>query len=196
MDAQHRRASRQFPIRSGPCRLAIATLLLFTPLLVSSASAKEPFKVEWAEERLSVIAERIPLSQILREVASQTGMEVRGFEGLEEKVSVRFSDLSLREGLQKLLAHVNYFLVEKKSPQGGTRPALALVFGRRAAPLAEVIPSEEGTKLRGEPGAKVVILGEEKTEPEGEPGAEVVILGEEETQPEGEPAAEVVIPSE
>jgi hypothetical protein len=106
-----------------------------------------PLTVEYKEGNLGVAAEKVPLAQVLQEVARQTGIEVQGLERLQEEVSVGFSGLPLSEGLQKLLTPVNYLILEQASSQGGTRPAQVLVFGRRAAPPTQAIPSEEGGNM-------------------------------------------------
>jgi hypothetical protein len=97
-----------------------------------------------------VSAERTPLAHILQEIARQTGMEIRGLEGLQEPVSVHFSGLSLNEGLQKL--QVNSFIVWETLPQRGTRPVLTLVFRRRTPSPPESLPKKVETQPRGEPG--------------------------------------------
>ena len=125
--------------------IAVGVYLVSPPAPEAQNVTQHPVgvgQVEWEEGRLSVVAEMTPLSEILREVSRRTGLEVRGLEGLQEKVSARFSGLSLREGLEKLLARVNYVLLEEISPQGRRQPALAWVFGRQATRLPEVIPSE------------------------------------------------------
>lgn len=124
-------------------------LLLCTCFLISAAWAQAPLQVEWKEGRLSVSAEKVPLAQILQEVARQTGMEIRGLEGLQEPVSVRFARLPLHEGLQKL--PVNYLMVWETVPQREPRPVLALVFGRNVPSPPEILPhkalpSAEGTE--------------------------------------------------
>jgi len=105
-------------------------------------------RVEWQGDLLTVEAQQAPLTLILREVADKTGLEVRGVEGLQEEVSLRFAGVPLPEGLRRLLARVNYFLAEKPAPQGGTRPALLLVFGRREPP-PPVLAGEQGGGSRG-----------------------------------------------
>ncbi len=131
---------KRFVVRSLPGRSVMsAAVFLF---LATFAWAQQALKVEWKEGRLSVTAEVTPLSQVLQEVARQTGLEARGLERLQEKVSLRFSNLPFREGLQKLLASVNYVILEKKSSAGDTRPVLVLASGQRTTP-----PS-------GEPGEK------------------------------------------
>ena len=104
-------------------------LLTFALVVIPSASSQPPVKVdqpavkvEWRQGHLSVTAENVPLSEILRAVVSKTGIEVVELEALEEEVSVQVSDLTLHEGLQKLLARVNYVLVERASPKRGRGP--------------------------------------------------------------------------
>ena len=147
MCVQSKQTSKRFPIRSVPGKRLIFAVLSCLLFLASFGSAQEPLKVEWMEGRLSVTAEETPLAQVLQEVARQTGLEARGLERLQEKVSVRFSSLSLREGLQKLLAYVNYVILEKKSFQGDTQPVLVLASGRRTAPST----GERGEKPEEDP---------------------------------------------
>lgn len=134
-------------IRSLPGRSGISAIVFCPLFLVTVAWAQEALQVEWKEGRLSVTAEETPLSQVLQEVARQTGLEARGLERLEEKVSVRFASLPLREGLQKLLASVNYVILEKKSSQGDTRPVLVLASGRHT----NVSLSRQGENPEEEP---------------------------------------------
>ena len=147
MCVQSKQTSKRFPIRSVPGKRLIVAVLSCLLFLASFGSAQEPLKVEWMEGRLSVTAEETPLAQVLQEVARQTGLEARGLERLQEKVSVRFSSLSLREGLQKLLAYVNYVILEKKSFQGDTQPVLVLASGRRTTPST----GERGEKPEEDP---------------------------------------------
>ncbi len=147
MCVQSKQTSKRFPIRSVPGKRLIFAVLSCLLFLASFGSAQEPLKVEWMEGRLSVTAEETPLAQVLQEVARQTGLEARGLERLQEKVSVRFSGLPLREGLQKLLAHVNYVILEKKSFRGDTRPVLVLASGGRTAPSS----GQQGESQEEEP---------------------------------------------
>src|SRR2546427_5052010 len=130
----------------GLNRVTIATVLFVALLIASPALAQKSLEVEWKAGRLSVRAENTALSEILREVARQTGLEVRGHEGLQEEVSVRFADLPLDEGLQKLLDRVNSLVIGEPSPQGKPRPVLGVVFERRTA-----LPRAEEEKLKEEP---------------------------------------------
>ena len=147
MCVQSKQTSKRFPIRSVPGKRLIFAVLSCLLFLASFGSAQESLKVEWMEGRLSVTAEETPLAQVLQEVARQTGLEARGLERLQEKVSVRFSSHSLREGLQKLLAYVNYVILEKKSFQGDAQPVLVLASGRRTTPST----GERGEKPEEDP---------------------------------------------
>jgi hypothetical protein len=117
----------------------VAAVILLTVCAVSSASAKPPagsdsapprFKVIWKESRLSVTAERASLSQVLAEIAKQTGLEIRGGQALKREVSASFSRVSLREGLHELLGTMmNYALLEKdRSEERGLVTPFALVL--------------------------------------------------------------------
>jgi hypothetical protein len=106
--------------------------------------------VEWKGERLSVVAERTPLSHVLQEVAKQTGIEFRGLEVLQENVSLNFERLPLLEGLRRLLAPANYVIIEKRSSQGAVLPAQAVIMGRVTPLTSETAPSEEAEQIENE----------------------------------------------
>lgn len=176
---------------SRPYRWLFLLLLCSALFLTPFAWAGTSLKVEWKEGHLSVIAEETPLSEILREVARQTGMEIRGLEVLQERVSVNFAGLSLREGLQKL--NVDSIVVWARLPEGGTRPVRALVLRQGGRPPLTAIPSNDRAQPVGEVAAGEVRPSEESTQPEVEPVTEVLILSDEEVHRESELAADAVI---
>jgi hypothetical protein len=90
-------------------------LLSYSPVFIALADAQARLMVEWKGGRLSVSAERAPLAQVLREVARRTGVEIQGIDGLQESVSVRFSDLPLRVGLEKLIPEAGSNLLTRLS---------------------------------------------------------------------------------
>ena len=124
-------------------------LLLPALFLAASAWPQAHLTVEWKDGHLSVHAEKVPLSQVLQEIASQTGVEVQRLEGLDEEVSLHFSALSLRAGLQQLLAQWNYLLCERPMFREGTQPILVIVAGRRATAPTEIAAGEGGTPPAG-----------------------------------------------
>ncbi len=101
-------------------------------------------RVEWKGAHLSVIAERVPLSQILREVTRQTGMKVEGLQELHEPISVHFSGALLEEGLHNLLTDVDYAIRgDVSSPEAAQRAQL-MVFGHRSSARGEVQAAAQG----------------------------------------------------
>lgn len=130
--------------RATDSRVVLA--LLIVAVLVPAPAAAEPaLAVEWTQGRLSVTAEEAPLANALREVARQTGLQVNGAEALSDTVTVRFSGLSLSEGLRRLLARVDHVLVEETSAHGEARPILALFVGRPFA--GNSLPRPEGDEM-------------------------------------------------
>lgn len=102
-----------------------ATLICLALLGTAPATAGAPVTVDWADDRLSVTAELVALSAVLREVAHRTGLEIRGTEQLEEKVTVRLAAMPLAEGLRRLLAHLSYAAVEETGERGTRLTRLA-----------------------------------------------------------------------
>ena len=149
-------------VRTG-WRWAIACVLL---LFVSGTFAQAPLVVEWNAGRLSVSADHTPLAQVLREVASRTGIEVHGLDRLRERVSVRFANLPLREGLDKILAHQDYAMLGDVSAQGGDQSATLVVLGQPAA------AHREGTWPEGQAAEQVAPSSAEGMASESEPMAE------------------------
>lgn len=131
----------------------VLSLLFFTATLLSSAAVCGALEVRYQAGLLSVTAHNVALSQVLEEVAYKTGMEIRVLDAGQQKVSVRFSGLPVREGLQKLLAYLNYILLEKKVAKGEMRPALVLVLGQAVYPPSEKslnkVTSKNGRSPKG-----------------------------------------------
>lgn len=124
-------------LRCTPLR---ARLLFVCSFWTSLAFANSPIAVEWQAQRLSVQASKAPLLQVLREVSSQTGIEFRGAEPLQEKVSIAFSRQPLNDAIRTLLAKMNYAIVEEKFANGEPRPVRILILGRPNPADFEPVP--------------------------------------------------------
>jgi len=83
-------------------------------------------KVSWSHERLSVTAERTPLSEVVDRVAGKIGIEVRGIESLRGEATVHFSEIPLRVALGRLLGKTSYALIE--NPPDAARARFVLVI--------------------------------------------------------------------
>jgi hypothetical protein len=125
---------------------AIYPLLTFALIVVASASSQRDAKVdqraakvEWRQGQLSVTAEKVPLSEVIKAVASKAGIEVVELEEFRQEISVQFSDVPLHDGLQRLLADLNYVLIESASAQEQQPPALTVILGGRVRSFSQKI---------------------------------------------------------
>jgi len=110
---------------------AVLTLAL---LGASAGGAESAIKVDWNKGRLSVSAENAELSQVLREVAHQTGIRIRGSQDVQQRVSMHLSDVSLEKGLKALLDGVDYAVLGDISSPEKARLAQVVVFAWRTPP--------------------------------------------------------------
>ena len=151
----------------------------------SPIRAESPVKVDWNKGRLSVAAENAELSQILREVARQTGIEIRGSQDIGQRVSVHFSDVSLEKGLKALLDGVDYAVLGDISSPEKTRAAHVVVFGLLASDANRNSLSNATTGVSVSPASTLhrrrsakqrAAVGEEKPGSEGgEPSQEELV---------------------
>lgn len=146
---------------------------LFLVFFLSAYGLPQPsIKVHWKESErlLSVMANHASRSDVLREIARQTGIELEGENSLHGQVSIDFSDVSLIEGLRSVLDHTNYAFIGNGASSRGERPLRLLIFGDRT-------PSEGALKTRkplaGPPPAAL-----------GDPVLTATIADEEDTQPD------------
>jgi len=116
-----------------PTAIIVAALSLVV-LGAPATRADTPFKVDWNKGRLSVSAENAELSQVLREVARQTGIRIRGSQDVGQRVSMHLSEVSLEKGLKALLDGVDYAVMGDISSPEKARSAQVVVFAWLAVP--------------------------------------------------------------
>jgi HEAT repeats len=109
---------------------AFALCLVLRILVCPPSAFAQKMKVEWKNQRLSVSAREVPLSEILIEISRQTGIEVGGLEELHGQAVEDFSSLPLREGLEKLLSGRNYAIINKPSCANCASQVWVVVFGK------------------------------------------------------------------
>lgn len=166
-------------LSTSGCRLqckAEAFLIVptvFLGLLLTSCGLAQPaVKIHWNENErlLSVTANHAPLSEVLREIARQTAIELQEEDKLQEQVSIDFSDVSLIEGLRILLEHKDYALLGNAS-SGGRGSLRLLMFGDRTLSSEPALknrkpaPSSAYAAL-ADPMLLTTIAHEEATEPD------------------------------
>jgi hypothetical protein len=127
--------------RASPFTGFIIALVLFC--ISCNAFTQVPTRVEWRQGLLSVHAEAAPLSEVLQEVSTQTGIEFLGLDKLQKQISVHFSNVPLGAGLQMLLVPVDYGIIGDPCCP---RTMRVVVFERRALPT-RIQAVGEPTKL-------------------------------------------------
>jgi hypothetical protein len=115
----------------------VRMLCVYTVLASGSAapvhgdSGQPRVSVEWHQGRLSVNADGVPFCELLAAIANMTGVEVQGLATLEDSASIHFSNLTLRDGLEALLARTNYAMFEEPSAHGGKGRIVVIVVGHK-----------------------------------------------------------------
>lgn len=131
---------------SLPLRVPGITFTLLLALFILPNCARASVKVDWSGGRLSIRAEKAPLVQVLKEVARQTGIELRGLERLkEENISVGIVDVGLAQGLEKLLGQVDYAIITGEPAEAGSRPLTVVIFGERRSPRKTAMAGGSGS---------------------------------------------------
>ena len=117
-------------------RLRLVVALAAILGLTCSLAGAESLKVNYSGGKLSVVAEGVPLSHVLREVSLRTAIEVSGAQDLRKPVSVNFSGVPVAQALETLLAGTSYALYGNFAPGPGMRHGRVVILtGKPAAPI-------------------------------------------------------------
>ena len=108
------------------------------------------YKINWNQSQLSISADNAPLAKILTEIMAQTGLEIRGLPSIQDTVSLDFSNLSLREGLQKVLVKKNYLIIDKKSSDGTIIPGTVIILNSQTGSLMSMATEEPQAEADGD----------------------------------------------
>jgi len=150
--------------------------------LASTSAAQESYLVKLEGEGLITLdATNVPLGTLLQALSRRVPLEIRGGVAPDERVSVQFSRLSLKEALGKMIRNYNYVLV---MPEGNEKPVLTIINPITRAPSREEPPPAVVTKGGAAP-----------TQPKGTPPAPGPIPGQAPGQAPGiAPGIQDVIP--
>lgn len=119
----------------------LTAVLAIGALVVAPASAAT-LRVTWNDGRLTVAAEGVRRAEVLHEIARLTNVVVEGLEAIpDEPVSVHFRNVSLREGLRRLLADIPAVVIEESLVDGRLQATVARVFGQ--APERDLVDGPE-----------------------------------------------------
>jgi hypothetical protein len=124
-------------------------------------------RVQWEGGKLSLDAEGVPLSEVMRALSEASGIRVTGAESLSNPVSAYFVKVDLIPALKELLAHVSYAIAvgpDDSTSAHGTRvvildvPAISeppsVATDDTTAPVEPEVNLQEDSKAAKEPEAK------------------------------------------
>lgn len=90
------------------------------------------------DERMTVKVSGIGLEELMLRFSATTGAEVRGTIVTPRDVSVEFEDVSIQDGLARLLGDQNFMLTYS----GGKLTRVTLLGGAQDAPVTKVVKNE------------------------------------------------------
>ena len=82
-----------------------------TELVTKPAETKMAEKTVERKDKVTLTAVNAPLSQVLEEIARQTGIDLLVVGSADEKVTVRLSDVSVEEALRMVLMGTKYIVI-------------------------------------------------------------------------------------
>lgn len=139
-----------------PRSIAAGPILVFTLALVPPGSSQadpgpQPPRVEWHDGRLSVEADGVGFQGLVAAVAEETAVEVHGLASVGDSASVHFVDLTLRDGLEALLAGANHVMTEEPAAHGGPARLVVRLLGHKSRPDSDAPGEEERSTDAPEP---------------------------------------------
>ena len=105
-----------------------------TPAQPGVSSSQSIPVVRFADERLTVKVRDIPLRELLKEVAWESGLALVLLSPLQDRVTIEFHGLRLDKALRRILRHRNFVVeYDEQTDEAGKsvviRPAKLWVFG-------------------------------------------------------------------
>ena len=99
-------------IKKALVTISCGIALFLSGLTLPNWSIATGVDLVFKEETLSANLDEVPLKVVLEKISREKGIWIKGKGSvLEGKVSLQFRDLSLQDGLSKILAQCNHILV-------------------------------------------------------------------------------------
>jgi predicted RNase H-like nuclease (RuvC/YqgF family) len=105
--------------------------------LTHAQSSGQTFRVDYDNGLLTVSAKKADLNRLLTQIAQRAGIHVRFPRNLSKQITIRFSGVSLRKALRRLLKGEDYALI------------YCLSGKRKASAISEVyvLPKSSGPRI-------------------------------------------------
>lgn len=137
----------------------IRTLLLsalFLPAAAIAADMRPQVRYDSAADRLTVVAQEIPLSTLLAHIAVTSGIEILMDPAADRPVSITLRDQRLEVGLKQLVRGLSYAMFYESKPFEGSKPSPPLLIAMKVLPqgkedstaLAPVVTLEKEARAR------------------------------------------------
>jgi hypothetical protein len=137
----------------------IGTLLLSALFLSAAAIAADmrpQVHYDSAADRLTVVAQEIPLSTLLAHIAIASGLEILMDPDADRPVSITLRDQPLEAGLKRLVRGLSYAMFYESKPFEGSKPNSPLLIAMKVLPqgkedrtaLAPVVTLEKEARAR------------------------------------------------
>jgi hypothetical protein len=135
----------------------LALLVTAFPLTASGGDTGSPRRVlDYREDRLTLHVQEVPLTEVVAEIARQSGAELRGQVYKPREVSAAFEDQPLVPALERLLGEQNFTL--RYGRDGQLR--MIHLLGQPQAPVAPSTPlGPAAAGLKPTPGSPVGLAG-------------------------------------
>ncbi len=102
-------------------------LLLVTGISAAAQGSIAPLNVHIKQQKLTLYAERIPLSEILMEIGRQSDIKIHFSSSADETVSADLKEIPIEMGLKRLLRNYSHAFIYGKGAEK-TEPVIRALF--------------------------------------------------------------------
>ncbi len=142
---QRTMTTSRFPPTSKWWRLLVLSSLF--PFFAIAGDAVQDSEVDYNNGLVSIVADNVPIADLLREIAAQGNLRVVQHVDLTGTISLNLSQVALPEALDQVLASASYQLFQ--STPGHPIPGTLWIFSEGAAVAATANIFFEAVILRG-----------------------------------------------
>ncbi len=135
-------------------------LLIFLFPFLHASVESATLEVEWKNNLLTVNAKEAQLSDVLKNISRNAGIDIIGMEILDEPCTVHFSNLSLQKSFKKLLSHKNYMMLEALSQKGDILPIQIFIVENGAMPPEKAFTNDNSDLNNSDPGIRLARIQE------------------------------------
>lgn len=138
------------------CVVMLLLSALFLSAAAIAADMRQQVRYDSPTDRLTVVAQEIPLSKLLAHIAVASAIEILMDPAADRSVSITLRDQPLEVGLKQLVRGLSYAMFYGSKPSVGSKPSPPLLIAMKVLPqgkedstaLAPVVPLEQEARAR------------------------------------------------